>query len=148
MYGFVQIEQIEGAWYSPSIPQSLIIATLDYREGRIDETTYRARLKERWRYLARPKGRADAEAMFASLAAANPWPLARCELKPALVRTQNRGGFRIMVRPDVATNPPPSCTQQSVTIPPAAGAKFAQTLLYGSAEWQAMYATLRNTNEA
>jgi hypothetical protein len=58
MNGFVQIE---GAWYCPSIPKPLIDATLDYREGRIDETTYRARLKERWRYLARPKGRSDDE---------------------------------------------------------------------------------------
>jgi hypothetical protein len=52
-----------------------------------------------------------------------------------------------MVKTDVKANPPASCTQQSVTIPPEAGAKFAQTLLYGGAEWQAMYATLRNTNE-
>ena len=55
--------------------------------------------------------------------------------------------MRIAVRGDVKVNPPSSCTQQSVTIPPEAGAKFRQSLLFGSAEWQSTYATLRNTNE-
>jgi hypothetical protein len=35
----------------------------------------------------------------------------------------------------------------SVTIPPEAGAKFRQSLLFGSSEWHRTYATLRNTNE-
>jgi hypothetical protein len=34
-----------------------------------------------------------------------------------------------------------------VTIPPDAGAKFHQDLLYNSAEWHATCSTLRNTNE-
>jgi hypothetical protein len=34
-----------------------------------------------------------------------------------------------------------------VTIPPEAGAKFAQELPYGSEEWHAKYNTLRNNNE-
>jgi hypothetical protein len=55
--------------------------------------------------------------------------------------------LRIPVRADVQANPPPSCTQQSVTIPPEAGAKYRQSLLFGGEEWHATYATLRNTNE-
>src|SRR5664280_2758331 len=51
------------------------------------------------------------------------------------------------LRIPVTDHPPPICTQQSVTVPPEAGAKFAQPLLYGSDEWQAAYATLRSTNE-
>ena len=43
-------------------------------------------------------------------------------------------------------NPPPSCSQQSVTIPAEAGAKLRQSLLFASLEWQRTYATLRNTN--
>jgi hypothetical protein len=139
---------IEGAFYCPSIPQPLIDATLDFREGRIDEATYRTRLEERWNYLARPKAKPDAEGhVRLACPAANPWPVVRCELKPASVRTENRGRLRIAVRPDVRANPPPSCTQQSVTIPPEAGAKYRQSLLFGSPEWQSTYATLRNTNE-
>ncbi len=46
----------------------------------------------------------------------------------------------------VADHQPKICSQQSVTVPPEAGAKFAQPLLYGSPEWRAAYATLRSTN--
>jgi hypothetical protein len=54
---------------------------------------------------------------------------------------------RIPLKSDVKASPPPSCSQQSVTIAPEAGAKFHQELPYGSPEWQTTYATLRNTNE-
>ena len=32
-------------------------------------------------------------------------------------------------------------------MPPEAGAKLSQALLYGSSEWHAVYSALRNTNE-
>src|ERR1039457_6188525 len=79
--------------------------------------------------------------------AANPHPLARCENKPASVRAETRGRRRIPLLNDIAANPPLSCSQSSVTIPPEAGAKFRQDLLFGSAEWHQTYSTLRNTNE-
>jgi hypothetical protein len=63
------------------------------------------------------------------------------------VRPSTQGRLRIPVTAAVTDHPPPICTQQSVTVPPEAGAKFAQPLLYGSDEWQAAYATLRSTNE-
>jgi hypothetical protein len=53
--------QIEGAWYCPSIPDVLVSATTDFRNGRIDETTYEACLKERIGYFIRPKAGADEE---------------------------------------------------------------------------------------
>ena len=34
-----------------------------------------------------------------------------------------------------------------MTIPPKAGAKFRQKLLFGSADWKTAYHSLRNTNE-
>ena len=79
--------------------------------------------------------------------ASNPAPVARCDVKPASVRPSTQGRLRIPVTAAVADHPPKICTQQSVTVPPEAGAKFAQPLLYGSEEWQAAYATLRSTNE-
>ena len=141
--------QIEGEWYCPSIPQTLIDATADFRQGRIDEATYQLRLKERWGYRARPKGRPDPEGHVRLVCpAANPWPMARCDLKPASVHAaQTRGRTRIYLKDDIRADPPLSCTQQTVTVPPEAGAKFGQELPYNSAEWHATYSTLRNTNE-
>lgn len=58
-----------------------------------------------------------------------------------------RGRLHINVTSSVAANPPRSCTQHSVTVPPEAGAKFAQELAYGTEERHTTYASLRNTNE-
>src|SRR5665213_2378713 len=140
--------QIEGAWYCPPIPKVLIEATIDYRSGTIDETTYKARLDERWKFLVLPKSGPDAEGHIRlRCPASNPAPVARCDLKPASVGPKTQGRVRIPVTAAVRTHPPTICTQQSVTVPPEAGAKLAQPLLYGSEEWRAAYVTLRSTNE-
>jgi hypothetical protein len=140
--------QIEGGWYSPSIPLPLINATIDYRKHLIDEDTYKARLQERWNYLARPKARPDDEGhVRLQCPAAGSWPTVRCPLKPSSTTRDNRGRLHIVVEPALKANPPSSCTQQSVTVPPEAGAKFRQELLYGGPEWSDAYHSLRNTNE-
>jgi len=83
--------------------------------------------------LARPKAKPDAEGHIRlTCPAANPRPSVRCEAKPASVRPENRGQLRVVVRSDVKADPAPSCSQQSVTIPPEAGAKYRQSLLFGS----------------
>lgn len=51
------------------------------------------------------------------------------------------------MRREVEQHPPSICLQQSRALPPEAGAKFAQDLHYGSDEWHATYATLRNSIE-
>ena len=143
--GFIQVE---GAWYCPAMPGDLIDATKALREGRITTDLYRQRIVERRKYAARPKGKPDAEGHVRLMCpAASNWPLARCDNKPASIANSTRGRIRIPLRDTLATNPPPCCTQQSITLPPAAGAKFAQPLAYGSDEWHAVYSTLRNTNE-
>jgi hypothetical protein len=114
--------QIEGAWYCPSIPEVLVSATTDYRNARIDEATYDARLKERSGYLIRQKAGADAEGhLRVRCPASNPRPVARCDLKPASVRPDTRGRLRVNVRRDVEQHPPSICSQQSLTLPPEAG---------------------------
>jgi hypothetical protein len=141
--------QIEGAWYCPSIPEVLVSATADLRNRRIDEVTYEARLNERRGYLIRQKAGADAEGhLRVRCPASDPKPVARCDLKPASVRADTRGRLRVNVRRDVEQHPPSICSQQSLTLPPEAGAKFAQDLHYGSDEWHSTYATLRNSVEA
>jgi len=140
--------EIEGALYCPMIPISLVEATVDFREGRIDEALYRQRLEERWRYRARPKENPDAEGhVRMQCPAANQWQLARCDLKPASVSDATQGRLRIMPSAQLKDSPPPSCTQQSVTISPDAGAKHHQELLFQSAAWHTTYSLLRNTNE-
>ncbi len=145
---FAGMLQVEGAWYCPAIPTVLIEATIDYRKGAIDEPTYRARLDERWKYQVLTKSRPDAEGhVRLRCPASTPTPVARCALKPPSVGPSTQGRLRIPVTAAVADHPPKICTQQTITVPPEAGAKFAQPLLYGSEEWQAAYATLRSTNE-
>jgi len=140
--------QIEGAWYCPAIPTVLVEATIDYRNSSIDEPTYKARLEERWKYLVLPKSGPDAEGhVRLRCPASSPAPVARCDLKPASVGPKTQGRLRIPVTAAVSAHPPTICSQQSVTVPPEAEAKFAQPLLYGSDEWHAAYATLRSTNE-
>jgi hypothetical protein len=138
--------QIEGEWYCPSIPDVLISATRDFRKGLIDEVIYRARLEERWCYRAHAKSRPDAEGHIRMCCPAS-YGTARCELKPNSLTLDSRGKLRIPVRSDVVADPPPACTQASLTIPPEAGAKLSQELLFGSSEHHTVYATLRNSVE-
>lgn len=149
---------IEGAYYCPMIPQALIDATRDFRKPRRKETAhqgherhqrYHQQLKERWRYLARPKALPDDEGhVRLQCPAASQWLLARCELKPASVSDKTRGRLRVLPTVQLKASPPASCTQQSVMIPPEPGAKFRQPLLFQSAEWSATYNLLRNTIES
>jgi hypothetical protein len=140
--------QIEGAWYCPAIPEALREATRDHDNGVIDDATYRQRLVERWKYAAKPKERSDVEGhVRLQCPAAGSWPMARCDLKPASMTRDTLGRLHIPVAADLAAAPPKSCTQQSVTVPPSAGAKFHQELMFKSAEWEFAYNSLRNTNE-
>ena len=47
--------QVDGTWYCPAMPESLINATLDFRKGRSTRATYEARIEERRNYQMRPK---------------------------------------------------------------------------------------------
>ena len=139
---------VERAWYCPCIPDVLITANIDFDAGVIDEPTYRARLAERWGYLIIPKAGVDEGGHIRlRCPASNPNPVAQCELKPAYVRLSTRGRVRIPVKRDVAAHRPKICTQQSITLPPEIGAKYAQELLYRSDRWRAVYSTLRNCIE-
>lgn len=145
--------QIEGNWYCPMIPKPLIDATADRRAKKtdprhIDKATYDRRIAERRQYRARLKEQPDSEGYERlQCPAAGPSPLVRCELKPRSISRKTQGKLRIMPNESFRSLPPPCCTQQSITIPPDAGAKFAQELAYGSPEWKATYNKVRNANE-
>jgi hypothetical protein len=139
---------VDGAWYCPGMPDVLITATKDFRQGTIDEETYRARLAERSKHAILPKeGPDDQGHLRMRCPASNPNPVVRCELKPKSEGPSTRGRPRIAVTDALATHPPKICAQQSITVPPEVGAKFAQTLLHESEEWHAVYGTLRNSVE-
>jgi len=140
--------QVEGTWYCPAMPQPLIDATGDWRAGRVDEATYATRIEARRDYAARPKASADAEGHRRLLCpAAAAAPTARCVLKPASEGFD--GATRVRIRPPqtLRDHPPAICRQQSVTVAPEQGAKFAQELPYASGEYRRIYATLRNSVE-
>ena len=140
--------QVEGGWYCPSMPDALIHAERDFRNGVIDRDTYQARLEERWRYRILPRGLPDAEGHTRMRCpAANPSPVLRCDLKPRSVRLETWGKARVLVLRDVRDAPPTICTQESITVPPDAGAKLGQDLLHNSDEWWAHYSTSRNSIE-
>jgi hypothetical protein len=68
-------------------------------------------------------------------------------LKPKSEGGEGQARTRIPVTDVLLLHQPKVCTQQSITVPPEAGAKYAQELPHESPEWHAMYATLRNSNE-
>jgi hypothetical protein len=143
--GFIQVE---GQWYCPMMPVALINATIDYRAKRTDRDTYDRRVAERRTYRARRKQSPDQEGhVRLQCPAAGASPVVRCELKPRSIRRAPAGRQRVVVDDEIRTAPPACCTAETVTVPPAAGAKFAQEHPYASPEWQERYNTLRNATE-
>ena len=139
---------VDGSWYCPGMPETLINATKQFRKGVIDEVTHRARIEERRRYQIRTKGVPDAAAhVRMRCPASQPAPTVRCANKPASEGGDGKARLRIPVTDALALHPPKICSQQSVTLPPEAGAKFAQELPHETPEWHAVYATLRNSVE-
>jgi hypothetical protein len=51
---------VDGSWYSPGMPESLIDTTLEFQKGLIDEATWATRIEERRSYQMRPKANPDA----------------------------------------------------------------------------------------
>ena len=139
--------QVEGCWYCPSMPQLLIDASIDFREGRIDWETYQTRIGERVHYAMRVKERLADGSVRLHCPAASGSPQAACPLKPTSYRPAKVGQKQIEVRAEVSDGPPAVCSQGSVLVPIEAGAKLHQELAFGSPEHKAIYAHLRNTVE-
>lgn len=68
-----------------------------------------------------------------------------CDLKPTAVTT--RGKKRTSLSHLLRTDPPAICRQATVTVPPEAGAKFAQELRFQSPLWRDVYSELRSLIE-
>jgi hypothetical protein len=139
---------VDGSFYCPAMSEPLINATKDFRDGKIDEATHRARIAERQRLAIRAKSQPDDDGHLRVMCpAANPAPQVRCQLKPKSEGGNGEVRNRILVTDILATHPPKICIQGSITLPPDAGAKFRQAFAHETGEWHRAYATLRNSNE-
>lgn len=143
--GFIEVE---GAYYCPTMPPTLVMATADFRAKRIDEDQYQERLRARSAFLARPNGRPDTDGYQRMMCpAAGAAPTARCELKPKSRTRDTAGKTPIPVTAAIRDLPPKSCRQQTLTIPPDALSRYHQPKQYGTSEWHESYALLRNAIE-
>jgi hypothetical protein len=145
--GFGGAKQVEGAWYCPSMPKPLINATRDLRGELVDQATWQQRIAARAPYRLVPKQAPDDEGFqrHQCPAAAS---RVHCPLKPTLPANHPKRRLLPIVDPE----PSPVardkiCHQDSITIPPVAGAEQAQDLAYGSTEWAKIYFRLRNSVE-
>ncbi|MFD0200062.1 MULTISPECIES: hypothetical protein [Saccharothrix] len=134
--------QVEGRWHCPHMPTGLVDATKDFRAERTDEATWRLRMAARRAYELRPKANPDREGHQRMLCpAAGDSPTVRCPLK--------KPSMQFTAKPTVVPEagpvaPPAICRQQSVTVPPEAGAKHGQAVPYATPKWSNAYHTLRN----
>lgn len=121
---------------------------MDFRKGRIDEATCHLRVAAREAFRAPEKGNPDPDGYQRfGCPASSGSPTVRCPLKPATNVFSVKALRTVRPAPELVANPPRACRQQSVTVPPEAGAKLAQTLVYGSEEHSRVYGTLRNSIE-
>lgn len=149
LQGAHQGMMVDGSFYCPAMSESLINATKDFRDGRIDEATHRARITERQRLAIRARSQPDADGHLRVMCpAANPAPQVRCQLKPA--SEGGNGKLRTRIPPSPTSWPPTgrrSAPQGSIALLPDAGAKFRQNFAHETDEWHRADATLRNSNE-
>jgi hypothetical protein len=145
--GFGGAKQVEGAWYCPSMPEPLVEATDDLFKERIDQEAWEKPIAARTPYRLAPKQAADDEGFqrYQCPAAAG---RVHCPLKPPLPADHPKRHLLPIVDPEPSpVERDKICRQESITIPPEAGAKHAQDLAYGSAEWAKTYFRLRNSTE-
>lgn len=139
---------VEGTFYCPSLPTTLIMATADFRSGRITEDVWQRRLAARGAYEMRPNQVPGDDGHVRMLCpAAGSAPTARCELKAKSLSRATAGKTRVHPELVVVNNPPKVCRQETVTFPPEAFGRYGQALPYGTPQWHAAYALLRNAIE-
>jgi hypothetical protein len=135
---------VDGTFYCPGLPEALVSASADRRQGRIDDARYEELIAARrtWRLVRKQGPDADGFERF-SCPAIGAKPHLCCPLRPETA-ARALGNIPVLAPP---AQPPEVCTQGSVTIAPDAGARHRQELAYGDDKWRSAYATYRNTTE-
>jgi len=146
--------QVEGSYYSPSMPQSLRDATIHYRTDKsIDKKTWRERINARTAYLFRPKEKPNTDGSVPMMCpAVGPGATLDCPIKNLLL-TRKTPSSRVPMRMPVFEHPAPedqgkACTNKSsVTVPMNYGAKYHQSIQFGTKAWRKVYTHARNRIE-
>jgi hypothetical protein len=135
---------VEGSWYCPALPESLITATSDLRDHAISRDAYAAQITARGPCQLKRKDGPDTDGyQRRSCPALGDHPALMCPLREASL-TPRDGRAKVLQPPE---DPPKVCRQTAITIPPDAGARYRQDLPYGTPQWHTRHATLRNTIE-
>jgi hypothetical protein len=133
---------VDGCFYCPVMPEDLVTAGADLRNGVIDKALFDERITARasWRLVRKEGPDQDGYERFACPGQGE-HPHVCCPLRP---EATSLGKIPVLVPP---VDPPKVCTQTAITIAPDIGARHRQDLAYGSKEWAEVYATYRNTIE-
>jgi hypothetical protein len=136
------VVMVDGAFYCPAMPQSLVDASTEHRASLIDEATRAKRIEARapWRLVRKEGPDADGYERFSCPAIGQQAKLC-CPLRPSGTAL----GRIPVLSPPAA--PPKLCCQSAVTIAPDVGARFRQDLAFGTDEWARTYAAYRNAIE-
>ncbi|QLE75260.1 hypothetical protein FGW37_29960 [Streptomyces rectiverticillatus] len=142
--GTAGAQLIEGTWYCPALPKALVTATSDLHSEAIDQETWIRRIAARLPFQLVPKQHPEHEGhqrMSCPAAAGR----VQCLLKASSLGRDPR--LPLADPKPSPAGPAKICAQQSITIPPEAGAQHHQALPYGSPDWQRVYFRLRNSVE-
>lgn len=149
---------IEGTYHAPCMPKHLADAVTDFRAGTITQPEFAERIRARKQYEMRTKAKAkNGLGERLSCPAAGPNPTAICALKPKSqtdrpIRQPN--GVVADLRPVIdhkkvltRGQAPTVCRQEAVSVSPTDGAKFRQTIPFGTPEHTNTYNVLRQSQE-
>jgi hypothetical protein len=133
-----------GCLYCPLTPRPLLELGPLPRGATTDDTAaHDAKTAEAARYKLAPHTGHDADGYRRAMCPAAAGKI-RCPLRPASM-TLGRNRPEILAPPE---HPPACCTQQTITIPPHAGAKARQKHHYPSAAWRRSYARRTSAERA
>jgi hypothetical protein len=125
---------VEGTWYCPALPETLITATTGLRDKTISSETCATQIAARAPYQLKHKDGPDADGyQRLSCPAVGDHPRLMCPLRENSL-TPRDGRAKIFDPPD---DPPKICRQTAITIAPGTGARYRQDLPYGTPAWHA-----------
>lgn len=152
--GHAGVIVVEGGQYCPAMRKTLIEASEDRRQGRIDDETYFARIDARQQYEIRAKERPDANGnvpMMCPAAGASPRMLCPLkQLRASVSRTKAAKLDSIDPTEDgypIGDDLPQICCQDSVLFTPEDMPTDQQALRYQSKEWREFHRHARNMVE-
>ncbi|PZE56959.1 hypothetical protein DEJ33_12910 [Curtobacterium sp. MCPF17_047] len=144
---------VEGKAMCPATPKSIIDATKDRMQGRIDDVTYHKRRGNRRYFELRPKAKPDARGNVNMMCpAAGKSPTVICPLREML-KTASNSKDRWEIEDDDPNLPDRAlmddiCKQHSVQFTPEDMPPAFQGLAYRSPEWHDFHSHARNSIES